>query len=344
MNNLAQHRFICILPTVVIAVLTCSPGEVLGMEVKLAWDACNWPGLAGYKVHYGTASKAYNTSINVHNVTSYTVTSLASGAYYFAVTAYDSAGVETAFSNEVSTGEGGCGQGCNVNGSGSANMNDPASTGLVQIIPHVVESAELRSNLGINNVSDGFATVTVRLINKDGTEVAAKPFAIPPKGLRQVNRVVTELRGSGDGSAFEGYLWLESNLPIGAWVSEIDNATNDPGFVIGKTKGLVHQLVGSTSNLGVFRSTLVVVNTGEQAATVNITMRDVEGRIRGGLKGLKIPAHGFYSTPNILESLGISDAFGPLEVLSTNGQPLVVTSRVYTSSGTSGFLGSQPLE
>jgi hypothetical protein len=344
MNDFDRCKFRCILLAIIIAFFMHWSSEVLAVDVKLAWDACTWPGLAGYKVHYGTASMAYNTSIDAHNVTTYTVTGLDSKTHYFAVTAYDSAGVETAFSNEVSTAGAGCGKDCNASGGGSVDINDPSSAGLVQIIPHVVESAELRSNLGINNVSDGFATVTVRLINKDGTEVAAKAFTIPPRGLRQVNRVVTELRGSANGETFEGYLVLDSNLPIGAWVSEIDNATNDPGFVIGKTQGSAHQLVGSTSNLGVFRSTLVVVNTGEQVATVTITMRDVDGQIQGGLKDLKIPAHGFYSMPNILDSLGVSDDFGPLEVLSTNGQPLVVISRVYTSSGTSGFLEGQPLE
>jgi hypothetical protein len=247
--------------------------------------------------------------------------------YYFAVNAYDLHGTPGLLSEVV-----------------GALINESAAAGLVQIIPHVIESPELRSNLGINNLSDGFAAVTVRMINKDGIEVAAKPFTIPPRGLRQINRVVTELAGLGEGVLSEGYLLLESNLPIGAWVSEINNDTNDPGLLVSKSQGFAHLLIGSTANLGYFRSTLVVVNAGEQVATVNITMRDVEGQIRGELNDLKIPAHGFYSTPNILESLGVSDDFGPLEVLATNGQPLVVTSRVYTSSGTSGFLEGQPLE
>jgi len=72
-------------------------------EVTLAWDPKTDSGLAGYKVYYGTASRAYSSSINVGNVTSYTVTGLTSGAYYFAVSATYSTGAETALSNEVST-------------------------------------------------------------------------------------------------------------------------------------------------------------------------------------------------------------------------------------------------
>ena len=58
--------------------------------------------LAGYKVYYGTASESYTTPIDAGNVTTYTVTGLSTGTYYFAVTAYNSTGDESGFSNEAS--------------------------------------------------------------------------------------------------------------------------------------------------------------------------------------------------------------------------------------------------
>ena len=59
--------------------------------------------LTGFKVYYGTASGGpYTTTLNVGLVTTYTVTSLASGTYYFVVTAYDSAGNESVFTTEKS--------------------------------------------------------------------------------------------------------------------------------------------------------------------------------------------------------------------------------------------------
>ena len=58
-------------------------------QVTLAWDANTEADLAGYKVHYGTASGSYTTIVDVHNVITATVTGLAAGqAYYFVVTAY----------------------------------------------------------------------------------------------------------------------------------------------------------------------------------------------------------------------------------------------------------------
>jgi hypothetical protein len=59
--------------------------------------------LAGYKIHYGTASGNYSSAINVGNTTTSAVSNLNDGAtYYFAVTAYDTSGMESAYSNEVS--------------------------------------------------------------------------------------------------------------------------------------------------------------------------------------------------------------------------------------------------
>jgi fibronectin type 3 domain-containing protein len=63
--------------------------------------------VAGYRVYWGSSSGSYSQAlgagINTGSTTSYTVTGLTVGrTYYFAVTAYDAAGNESAFSGEVS--------------------------------------------------------------------------------------------------------------------------------------------------------------------------------------------------------------------------------------------------
>jgi len=72
-------------------------------QLRLAWDPNTEPDVAGYWIYYGTASRSYTYSIDVGNVTTYTLQGLTQGVtYYIALTAYDSANNESDYSNEVS--------------------------------------------------------------------------------------------------------------------------------------------------------------------------------------------------------------------------------------------------
>ena len=88
--------------------ITSSAGGPTG-SATLAWDAPTTnvdgtpiAGLAGFKIYYGTASGTYTGIVDVGSVTNYAINNLAVGTYYFSVTAYDSVGSESDFSNEVS--------------------------------------------------------------------------------------------------------------------------------------------------------------------------------------------------------------------------------------------------
>jgi hypothetical protein len=71
-------------------------------RVTLAWDANSEPDLAGYKVYYGVSSRVYPFAVVAGNVTSLTLSNLQEGVtYYFAATAYNSAGLESDFSAEI---------------------------------------------------------------------------------------------------------------------------------------------------------------------------------------------------------------------------------------------------
>ncbi|MGB9436639.1 MAG: hypothetical protein WCB15_01750, partial [Desulfobacterales bacterium] len=79
-----------------------SPMIVHAATVTLAWDANTEPDLAGYKIHYGTASRDYSHSIDVGDVTEYTLEDLDDGVtYYLAATAYDSETNESGYSVEL---------------------------------------------------------------------------------------------------------------------------------------------------------------------------------------------------------------------------------------------------
>ena len=60
--------------------------------------------LAGYKIYYGNESGNYQTSIQIDNpgITIYVVENLTPNTYYFVMTAINSSGVESRYSNEAS--------------------------------------------------------------------------------------------------------------------------------------------------------------------------------------------------------------------------------------------------
>ncbi|MBV8900542.1 MAG: fibronectin type III domain-containing protein [Verrucomicrobia bacterium] len=73
-------------------------------NVTLLWDPpSDDSGIAGYRLYYGTTSGNYSQSTEVGNATTTTVSNLTLGqTYYFAVTDYNTAGIESVPSNEVS--------------------------------------------------------------------------------------------------------------------------------------------------------------------------------------------------------------------------------------------------
>lgn len=97
--------------------LECVASSGMGQAV-LTWEAptVNTDGseldnLAGYKLHYGMTSGQYSTNEDIGMPTcnsvggvmecSYTVGALGSGTWFFSVTAYNTAGVESTYSNEA---------------------------------------------------------------------------------------------------------------------------------------------------------------------------------------------------------------------------------------------------
>jgi hypothetical protein len=74
---------------------------VFSAEIRLDWSANSEPDIAGYRLYYGRVSGIYDASINVGNATSY-ILILPERKYFIALTAHNSTGNESDFSNEVS--------------------------------------------------------------------------------------------------------------------------------------------------------------------------------------------------------------------------------------------------
>ena len=84
--------------------LSCSilASEVSAGTVTLTWNPNPEPDIAGYSLHYGTAANPYSQVIDL-NATSAIVSNLITGVTYtFAVTAYNTGGGQSAYSQPVS--------------------------------------------------------------------------------------------------------------------------------------------------------------------------------------------------------------------------------------------------
>jgi hypothetical protein len=100
--------------------LVCFFNVCLAFDVTLAWDANGETDIAGYKLYYGNAaggpydgadssSGASPIIIPLSTLSDpaspeVTVYGLAQGAHYFVLTALNTDGLESGYSNEVSTG------------------------------------------------------------------------------------------------------------------------------------------------------------------------------------------------------------------------------------------------
>jgi hypothetical protein len=69
--------------------------------VTLAWDASASAGVAGYRVYYGTNSRAYFGATNAGLARTQAVVLPRAGRWFFTATAYATNGMESAWSNEV---------------------------------------------------------------------------------------------------------------------------------------------------------------------------------------------------------------------------------------------------
>ncbi|WP_162604634.1 Ig-like domain-containing protein [Geomonas edaphica] len=96
--------------------LIVAPATALATDVSLAWDPSPDPDLAGYRIYYqansgalpfqGTGAIEGNAPVDGRNSTTAKISGLdPANSYYFAVTAYNSSGAESVYSNIVSVPE-----------------------------------------------------------------------------------------------------------------------------------------------------------------------------------------------------------------------------------------------
>jgi len=175
----------CFCATLFITLLhSATPGQAATSQaylynLNLEWNASSSPGINGYRIYYGSSSGNYTNTITLGNIANGSVPGLTGGiTYYFAITAVDTNGVESTFSNELNyqlglpgakmtAHRGGAGQfQLTVTGATSHTYNIQATTNLLAWIN--IGSITLSTNGALNftdTSASGFASRFYRTID-----------------------------------------------------------------------------------------------------------------------------------------------------------------------------------
>jgi hypothetical protein len=96
------------------------------------------------------------------------------------------------------------------------------------------DAGTFRTNLGVNNLGEVPADVTIAFFDDSGRRLGATSITVPANGMTQLNSVVRTLLSSRhEATGRNGFLKLASNQPIHAWATKVENGAGDPSFQIG---------------------------------------------------------------------------------------------------------------
>jgi IPT/TIG domain/FG-GAP-like repeat len=158
--------------------LLSSAAQLRAATVTASWNPNPETNIAGYKLSYGTSSGSYTTTVDVGKVTSTVVTVNDATKYYFAVRAYNTAGIVSAYSTEVS-----------VMSSGSSST----APLILSLSPILGAAGTVVTIAGSNfGATQGTSTVTFNGAAAAPTSWSATSISVPvPSGATTGNVVVT---------------------------------------------------------------------------------------------------------------------------------------------------------
>jgi len=93
--------YVAILASIVLILRLQSGADAA--DVTLAWNAKQGPDIAGYRIYYGNGPGDYDKTITIDTIgiSEYLIEGLGKSDWYFAVTAFNSLGIESDYSEEV---------------------------------------------------------------------------------------------------------------------------------------------------------------------------------------------------------------------------------------------------
>jgi hypothetical protein len=174
-------------------VQAASPGGL-----TLAWSTSTDPAVEGYRVYWGGASGNYTNKLDAGNATQGKLTNLVAGAtYYCAVTAYDTNGLESGYSSEVTAKAAAVAAG--ANGESGVSATNPVTTvpGLSTNLPAPWQTADI-GEVGVNGTAGvlGGDLVVVGAGNLSGTADSFRFLYQSLSGDGQIQAQVASIQSS----------------------------------------------------------------------------------------------------------------------------------------------------
>jgi hypothetical protein len=189
-------------------------GARAATSVTLAWDPSSSSEVVGYRVHYGTSSTSLDQSLEVGNNLGATIQNLVDGQiYFFVVTDYTAAGIESAPSNMVVFN--------NATGTPPGNSTPPGNG-----TPTVTNPSPNGAPASVGILWQNTSTGSIGLWLMQGTNITATQF------LGQFDpswRIV----GIGDfsGNGNNDILWYNAQLSlIGIWT--MNGSTRTASYIL----------------------------------------------------------------------------------------------------------------
>ena len=219
--------------------------------------------------------------------------------------------------------------------------------GTVLSLQQVAQSSQFRANFGFLEASGNPASLIVRVYDTANTLLTSIPLSLRPMEHRQINGL---LAANGITNLPDGRVEVEvveGDGKVSAYVSEIDNATNDPLMVSPVVKGatradryVVPGMASLRSGSAFWVTDLRVFNAGNKSTPARLTFYPMGNPAGAISRDITLDAGEIEVLNNVLVNLfGITgDAGGSVVITTPEETSLTATARTYnqTSTGTYG--------
>ena len=239
LQHVLGRKFLAaVLPACMLALL--ATGNCFASTISLQWGSV--AGVAGYKVYYqadsstapfkGTGAVQGASPVDVASQTSATITGLdPAHAYYFAITAYNSAGVESPYSNIVTIAEL-----TPPTVSISSPANNATASGTVSVTANATDNVGVtRVEFYVNGVLQATDTATPYLYSWNSSALAAGAYTLSAKAYDAAGNVGTSANVSVT-------VVNDTTAPTASLTAPVNNAT---------VSGTVPVTASASDNVGV---------------------------------------------------------------------------------------------